>query len=248
MSFREHFWTLIHSYNPNRYEHLLERSWRYYLSFFFFIITCTIILFTILIIPVTYFYLKAIPLATAEIEELQLDAKVKANHQITLLQRPEFVLDMDANMTRTGTLTLTKEGVLYPKYLFYGTTLIKWSEIKDLKQESSTRNTIFSGMIIFLLPSIIFWFFVYSLFKIFLLSTVLAILAYFIMKILHHTLSLQHLVKIIVLSSPSIFLMGIAIYPLAPLFWWGFLLTGVLFALGIALNAEFAQQEHHKKG
>lgn len=243
---RDYLWTLVKAYNPNQYDKLLERRGHEFLVFMALTLVFCMILFTILLIPVTYKYISSIPGKTAEVEQLELSAQVKADHQVTLLDRPQIILDTSANTTRTGEFTITNDGVMYPKYLFFGTSMMRWSEVRDLKQQTPTRDRALTAFIIFILPSIIFWFFLFQFFKLGLIFLLLCVLGYAIPKAFQHGIRFADSAKVAVLAMPSLMVMDLALYPLAPLFWWGLVLTSVFFFVGIALISEVQTLEHRR--
>jgi hypothetical protein len=238
MDLSDYLWMFVKSYNPNQYARLLEHSLRHFFSFVGLIILSCLFLFSLLMVPITYNYIDSIPARTANIERLTLDAEAVAAEPVTLLERPQIVLHLDANQTRSGDITLSNDGILYPKYLFFGTQQLAWSEVKDLKQPTQGRDRMITAAIVFLLPSIIFWFFLYSLLKTTIIVALLLLLGYSLPRIFKHKISGKDTFKLVLLTLPSLLIMDLALYPLAPLFWWGLLLTAVLFFVGVAIVSE----------
>jgi hypothetical protein len=237
---------LVKAYNPNQYEKLLEHRMRDYVSFFLLTLVLCMVVFAILIIPATYGFISSMPAKTAEVEQLEISANVKADHSVTLLERPNVVLDLEANTTEAD-FALTNKGVIYPRYFLFGERLMPWAEVRDLKTQTDTRDNFLAAAVIFILPSIIFWFFLFQLLKLALIFGLLVLLGYTLPRIAKHHLSLRETVKLAVLALPSIMIMDLAFYPLAPLFWWGFLLTAALFFVGVALISEIQVTRKHPK-
>jgi hypothetical protein len=238
---------LIKAYNPNQYSKLVERPARDFVAFFFLSIAFSLVLFTIFVIPLTFSYIQDLPQTAEQVEQLQLSAEVKASHPVTLLSRPSIILALDANETRQGTITLSDTGLAYPKYLFFGNGLIQWEDIHDLKNQNSTRDHVLAALVLFLLPSIIFWFFWYSMVKLGLIFLSLLVLGYFIPHLFKYHVPFSEVVKTAVLAIPSLLVMDLALFPLAPLFWWGLLLTVIFFIIGIALLSELKEHKHQGK-
>lgn len=248
MNLTDYALMLVKAYNPNQYAKLVERSKREFFSFLLLTMLFSLIIFVLLIIPVTVTYINNIPSTTEQINQLEFNASVDTDHPVTLLARPSIILDLDANETPRGEITLSNTGILYPKYLLFGNGIIRWEEVHNLKNQTPTRDHALTALILFLIPSIIFWFFLYSIFKISLIFLALIILGYCIPRIFKHEISFLDVVKIGILALPSIFFMGVALFPIGPLFWWGLLLTVIFFLFGIALLSEVKEVHHKHQG
>jgi hypothetical protein len=238
---------LVRAYNPNQYSKLLERPGREFLAFFLLTITFSLVLFTIILIPLTFSYIRQLPETAQQVEQLELDANVAAAAPVALLNRPSIILALDANDTPQGEITLSNTGIIYPKYLFFGNAIIRWDDIHDLKNQTPTRDHVLAALILFLLPSIIFWFFLYSMLKLSLIFVCLLLLGYLLPRIFKYTISFVEVAKLAVLTVPSLLIMDLALFPLAPLFWWGLLLTVIFFFVGIALLSDLQEPKRQSK-
>jgi hypothetical protein len=238
----DYLMTLVKAYNPNQYEKLIERPLREHLRFLLATFFLCMLIFTILFIPITFNYIRAIPAMTAEMQTLELDASVAADHRVTLLPRPNIVLDLTTNATERDDedLLITQDALIYPRYLLFGDRSLIWGEVRDLKTDSPSRD-------LFLIPSVLFWFFLYELLILFIIFWLLVLLGYCLPRLAHHRITFRETIKIAILAMPSVMIMGLGLFPIAPLFWWGVLLTAIVYALGIALHAELAVDDHGGK-
>jgi hypothetical protein len=187
------------------------------------------------------------------VEQLVLRAEVNASAPVDLLTHPHVVLDTAANGTRSGIITLSNEGILYPKYLFFGTATMSWDDLQDLKQQTAQRDRFLTAAVIFLLPSILFWFFLLSLFLIGMLFCVLTLGAYCIPRMFKHRITFMEAVKVSIISIPSMLLFGLGLYPLGvvTVLLAALLLTLVAYGIGIAIISERdvpnEPRKHHAK-
>jgi hypothetical protein len=245
MNIADYLEMLVKAYNPNQYSKLVERPVRDYVVFITLTTLLALIIFTAIIVPVTLNYVQSIPARTADVEQLELKADVKAAQPVMLMEQPKVTLDLDANGTRSGSLTLTDEGILYPKYLFFGTAQLPWSDVNDLKQQTPVRDRMLAGIIIFLLPSIIFWIFVFGLILCAALFLLFVILGYLAPKLFKHRLSFSESCKMATVAMPSALIFSIALSPLgaAALIWGGFALSIILFTVGVAILSEMDVEE-----
>jgi hypothetical protein len=240
---------LVETYNPNKYAKLVERPMREFISFLIMTVLVALFLFCFFIIPVTYHYANTIPERMENVQQLVLSAEVNATGPTVLVAQPHITMDLEANTTRSGFLTLTRQGILYPKYLFFGTSAFPWSNVQDLKQQTAERDRLITGIIIFLLPSLLFWFFLFSFFLCALLFLSLVVLGYFVPRIFKHKLTFFEAVKVAIISMPSILLFGLGLYPLAVLtvLWIATLLTIILCGIGVAIVSELDMPEERRK-
>ncbi|MDD9954518.1 MAG: hypothetical protein OXR66_09390 [Candidatus Woesearchaeota archaeon] len=233
------YWLLlIKSYNPDSYGKLLDKRIHAFAEFTAKTLLLAMILFIVTFIPMSIKYISTLPDTFDEVQTFTVDGKVEADHPVELLREPHVVLDL--NGEANADFVLTNGGVFYPKYLYFGKTYVPWADLKDMKQQTSARDRLLTGFVLFLVPSIIFWFFLYSVVKLIFIFTLLVLIGYYVPKVVKHRIPFKEVVKIAALAMPSVTLIGVGLYPLAPhmLFWWGLGLTFLLFAIGIALMSE----------
>jgi hypothetical protein len=248
MNIGDYLEMLVQAYNPNKYVKLTEQKAREHISFLVITVILALAVFTAIMVPFTLRYAKSIPDRTKDIEQFQLDAHVNATRAVTLTDHPEVVLDLDANSSRTGTFTLTRSNILYPKYLFFGTGSMPWNDVRNLKQASAARDTMIASMVIFLLPSIIFWVFATGLFLCIILFVLLLLYGHFVPKLFRHRLTVAENWRLATITMPSVLIFSLALYPLGAiaLVWGGLILTIVMFSIGVAVLSEMnvAERKH----
>lgn len=232
----------VRSYNPNQYEGLMQTRFRDLLAFLGITLAIGMLLFTLLFLPVSYQYINRLPVTLDQVERFEVSGVVEAPHPVVLLEEPSIVLDVGGNSTdaRDHDFILTGTGITYPKYFFFGDEFVEWADLRNLKNPTPTRDRLLAGIVIFLLPSIIFWFLAYSVVLISFIFLFLVLIGYFAPRPFKHRIELAEVLKVAVLSMPSVIIIGIGLYPLAPglLFWWGFGLTIAIFAVGVFLISE----------
>jgi hypothetical protein len=236
---------LVESFNPNRYGKLVEQPLRKHLSFLLYSAGLSLAVFTLILVPVTLFYIAALPSHLEPVHQLQVDATVNASAPVMLIAHPPITLDMEANGTRGGLVTLSNDGILYPKYLLFGTDLIQWSAIKDLKQQSAGRDKLLAGIIVFLLPSIIFWFFLLNMLGFALLGACMLLLGWGVPKAFGHRLTPGEALRLVIITCPSMMLFSFGLYALgvSTLFWVGICMSVALFSIGVILVCELPDQK-----
>ena len=236
---------LIRAYSPNQYERLIEQRLRVFLAFLGMLIGVTAIVFSIVVVALTIGYVGGLPEILAPVHELRLSGNVTADAPVVLLERPTVVLDMTVNGTETAAardpdLIFTQGGVVYPRYVYGGASFIAWSEMTDLKQQSPLRDRLLGGIVLFLAPSLVFWGLVYHLGRVLLIALVLWAFGYWVPRAFRHRIGGLTSCKLLILTLPSVLIFGVGLSPLAPgpLFWWGLILTIMLYTLGVLMLSE----------
>jgi hypothetical protein len=249
MRLEEYLLWLVKACNPNQYEKLLEHRQREFLQFFLYTLVLSVFVFTIISIPLGLSAISDLEARASRIDKLELSADVQAAEPITLTDRPQIVLDLSENATRSGTITLTNEGLLYPKYFLFGTETVRWSDIRDLRQNTPSRDSALFIAVLFLLPSIIFWGFLVSFGFILLLFLILAIAGWAAPRALNHHIAFGDVMKLVVITLPAALLLSLALLPLGAtiLFWGGILFSVILFIIGIAMLSELRLVSHEGK-
>lgn len=235
---------LIHSLNPNMYDKLTQHSVRELLWFFAKTLLLGMVLFLVTFIPIAFVFINQLPERLDEVERFEMQGTVQAGRPIMLASYPGIVLH--ANATREQALeeeaeiVLTDQGVVYPEYLFFGAEYVPWSELSDLKQATPERDRLLAGIIVFLLPSIIFWYFLVRVLQVALVMLFLVLFGYWAPRVFRHRIRLKELAKVVVLAMSPMILISMGLAPLAPrpLFWWGFFLTLGIFILVLAMLSE----------
>lgn len=241
---------LVQSYNPNQYEKMMEEPFGNLLRFLLITTIIGLFMFTIFLLPAAYRYIGELPVTLDQVEKFEIDGTVVASQPVNLLAEPSVVLDIQGSVSPSDyDFVFTSQGMTYPKYLFFGSEYIAWEDLRDLKKPTPIRDRALTGIVIFLIPSLLFWFLVYTILELILIFIILLVLGYIIPRALKHEIRFSEVLRVGILSLPSVIIIGIGLYPLAPgpLFWWGFLLTAIVFGIGIFCIAE-RQTEPRKKG
>ncbi|MBR9700608.1 DUF1189 family protein [Candidatus Woesearchaeota archaeon] len=230
----------VSSYNPNNYERMIHERHREFVKFFIKTLGIGMVIFLFTFMAVTMNYIGNIPQKLDTVERFEFGGVIKTNQSVMIVADPDIVLDLEKNDSETShEVVITKHGVIYPKYLFFGKTLVPWSDLKNLKQQTPARDHMLYGIVLFLLPSILVWFFVLSIVKIFLLLGFMLLAGYYLPRIFSYRILFTHVTKIALLTMPSVVVIGMGFHPIgSELFWWGAFLTLTFFTLGIALLSE----------
>ncbi len=241
MHIGEYLLMLVKSYNPNQYHKLVENNTKDMFSFIKYTFAISAIVFLCLFIPISLIYIATLNERFEPVTTLKLTGEIEANNAVTIAEHPHIVLDLAANNTPSRTITITRDGIHYPTFYLFGDSTIPWSSIFDLKSNMTSHAFLLTT---FLLPSIIFWILVWSMLKIFFLLAILVILAITLPRIFRFRISGSDAVKVAIFSSPSLLLFDFALMPIAPLFWWGALLTTIYFWIAVLLVIEPIPKDH----
>lgn len=250
MHIPEYILQLVQSYNPNQYENMIEMPFGKLVRFLLITTCIGLLMFTLFLVPAAYQYIGELPVTLDKVEQFEIDGTVVATQPVELLSEPSVVLDIQGNISSSEyDFIFTSQGLTYPKYLFFGSEYVKWEDLRDLKKPTPIRDRALAGIVIFLIPSLLFWFLVYTILELVLIFVLLLVLGYIIPRAFHHEIRFNEVVRVGILSLPSVIIIGIGLYPLAPgpLFWWGFLLTAIVFGIGIFCIAERRTESRGKQ-
>lgn len=230
---------LIRSYNPDHYVRLMELPWKRYVKFAAATLAVSLAIFLATFIFVSARYINDLPDTLEQVDTFHLSAEVETDHEVVLLSYPSIVLDMNATGGKHD-VVFTREGLFYPTFIFFGESFVPWDGIADLKQQTAERDRMLFALVLFLLPSIIFWFAVLSLLKLILVFGALVLLGYVLPRMFRYRMRFGETVKTAILAMPSVMFIGLGLSPVAPrpMFWWGTLVTVLVFALGVLLLSE----------
>lgn len=247
MRANEYIIMLVKAYNPNQYNKLVDRSMGDYASFLSITVLLAILLFIGALLPTAYMLSDTLDERLSGVDTLTIDGTVITDSPVTLLDHPLVRIDSAANTTPSRTITIAGEGVIYRKYLFFGERMLRWDSFKDLSNPSDDAKRMMHTIAAFLLPSIVFWFTVFVLIEVLILYSIMVLLGVFIPKIVGFHAPAATVAKIGILSLPSILFIDLGLYPIAPLFWWGFALTTVYFLIGVVMISEPKAVSHSRK-
>lgn len=230
---------LVHSYNPDTYVRLMEKKWRTFVKFFLLTLGLALLLFVLTFIPMALQWIGHLPETLGEVDAFSVSGNISADHPVELIEVPHTVLDV-SDTGADAKFLFTEEGVHYPTFFYFGESFVAWGELTDLKQQTESRDRMLVLIVLFLLPSILFWVSLWSILKLLLVFLLLVMSGFTFPRFLGYRLTFPETMKAAVLCMPSVMLFGVGLSPLAPrpLWWWGLALTAGLFCICVFLLSE----------
>ncbi len=229
---------LVFSFNPNSYSRLVTLPFREVLKFFFITLFWGTVIFTIVFLVMSVTYISDIPEKLENVEEFNLEGNLITDETITLIKEPSVAI-APPETDPEHFITITKKGMWYPEWLLFGRQFVSWDDVKDIKQDSPERNEVLRGFLVFLLPSVIFWFVLIGLAKLAILFLVMLLVGYFLPQFMKQKVLFKQNLKAACFAMPSAIIIGMGLSPLGfELFWWGAALSIIIFGLAIALLSE----------
>ncbi|HIH24254.1 TPA: hypothetical protein HA251_04440 [Candidatus Woesearchaeota archaeon] len=247
MRTNEYLFMLVKAYNPNQYNKLVERSIGDYASFLSITVLLAILIFIGALLPSAYMLSDDLDERLSSVDTLTIDGTIATDSPVILLDHPLVRIDSAANTTPSRTITIANDGLIYRKYLFFGERTLRWDSFKDLSNPSDDAKAMMHAIAAFLLPSIVFWFTVFVLIEVMIIYGIMVAVGTLAPKIVGFHAPASSVAKIGVLSLPSILFIDLGLYPIAPLFWWGFALTTVYFLIGVVMISEPKGASHSRK-
>jgi len=143
------------SFNPRSYTNLCKelRTGRAILQFFFTFLLLFVIM-VIILVPVLLFAADKMQERLNTFDEFELGGTFEADLPITLLSRPLVRVDFNNATLDKELVLLTKEGIEWRRWFFFGSASRSWDETNDVRE---LPPGFLFPLILFVTPAIAFW-------------------------------------------------------------------------------------------
>ncbi|HIH31126.1 TPA: hypothetical protein HA235_00310 [Candidatus Woesearchaeota archaeon] len=231
MQFKEYFYTLFKSLNPESYSELSERKLSEAFKYFLFIFIASFIVMLLLFIPSLLAFNSFWEQKSVNLNQFELDASINVNNGFYLLKDPSIKIDKsDANFTDARVM-ITEDSIHYRSLFFFGKTKVLPLPSYDLKDTDTARSLLY-----LLLPSLIIWgfilFFAYFVFLILFTWVIGFVIVYF----LNNKITAKRLLKIVFFASTILVSIQLVLLPffrllLLPVIAYWILILIIIFTL-----------------
>ncbi len=245
MTLKRRLGLFLKTLNPDKYPDLCEQlSLPAAFGQFLFSFLLLFLLMAVLFIPGMFIQASKLQQAVGSFDELSLGGNFSASAPVTLLAKPLIVVDLRENASiGKAVVLLTKEGVSWKQWYFFGNESRPWSELTDAKAFSGGAYLLLG---LFFLPALAFWAGVFLLIQYLALIVFFSLLALLIARLFRLHLAYTDSLKISLFSSIAMMFVEMTLFPFYLLFWLPFLLYLVSLVIGIALVGE--RDLKHEKG
>lgn len=154
MAFKELFYTIFKSLNPESYDELTHRQLSDSIKYFFFITFLSLMLAFILLLPALYSMPGYWNDKVSNFEELNINFSFQLKDSFYLLDDPAIRVEQTGSNLTGARVLITEDGIFYKSFIFFGQKkVIPLHDAYDLAGQQPT----FSKLLFFIIPAIIFW-------------------------------------------------------------------------------------------
>jgi len=251
MDLKEFFRTILMTFNPGSYEKLVERKLGHTFNYFIDIVFLVLLATLLISIP------RLVTMPTTVANEMNafdtFDIKIEKtmNKPIMIPEgRPMVVIDTTKNYTslEKGKILFTSNGVFYKLLpLTLERKIVREGTLLDDKAQA---GTLFTVILVALLPSLFLLAFVYLLLKYALIAFVSALIAFIAVRVVRFGVTFEEIVKVAFYSSTIMIVLGLMTKPFIPFIYY---LEYVAFALFMVMGImkvgtpEYAVRPKRKK-
>lgn len=234
MALGERLTTLLQTLNPDAYTKLCAQlRLRDTIKQFFFNFFAIFILMLLLLIPGVLIGAPQLEQRMHTFQDSWIDGNFTAAEPIVLISDPKIIVDLSENATLgKEKLLITQGGVEWKRYYFFGKTTREWTDIQNVKDISSGFYT---AIILFLAPSIAFWFGIVFILKYLIMAFIFGTLAFFIPKLWRHAISYNNAIKVALYSTTAMMLIEMILFPFYRISWLPIALFFIFLVIGITL-------------
>jgi len=250
MALGRRFLLYLKSLNPDSYSQLCEdMSVSSVFGQFFFTFFLIFLMMFALFIPAAIIGSEEFHARLAGFDQFTLGGNFSSPNPVTLVDNPLIVADLDGNATFDGEkLLLTKEGITWKTFYWFGESSLPWSELNDFKALPPNGVT---ALFVFFAPAFAFWGGLLLLAKYLFLIAFVSILGFFLPRFFKFVVSFSQTLKIALFSSAIMMSVEMLLFPFYRNFWLPLALFVCFFVIGLILVGERDLSEslgpHHKK-
>ena len=162
MTPKEYFYTIFKSLNPESYSELVGKSMGDAIKYFFFITTFSILMMFILFIPGIINFQSSMESKFSNFDSMTVNYSFQLKQPFNLLDDPLIKVADDNYSMSNERVLITDEAIFYKQFLFFGKP-VEFPVEKDFDiAKSVIAKSNLNKFLVFLLPSLFFWTFIFS--------------------------------------------------------------------------------------
>ena len=246
MKVRDYFITIAKTFHPNSYKQFVKAPLKDAFKYFWFLMIISMIVFLILLVPKVFNLSNSLGSKLDNFDTLELDVEMELNDPFYMFYKPKVLFNFNnSNMTDEQVL-ITQESISYKPFFFFGKRQVVFDDYHDLLANKDDVRELLPMVGLFILPSILFWVFIFYAAK-FLLTILLAsLIALLIMRKKH---KFNYILKIGLYASTFMLILELALLPYYKLsLWIPTVVFLIYFVLGVWLTSDKEFVSKKKKG
>jgi hypothetical protein len=156
MEWKELFYDIFRTLNPDSYDELVGQEFKHAFRYFTFILLLSVLFMFILSVPAFLSFPSYLQDRTSGLESLYLNKGFTTDSPVKIFDDPDIYLSNDANVS-DGEIVITHDAIYAPEYYFFGKMKPRPLDMQlDLKNAETIRSKIYPALL-FIIPSLFFW-------------------------------------------------------------------------------------------
>lgn len=242
MTFKDMFYTLFKTFNPDSYKELTEYPFSKAMKYFGFILFWSLIIMSLLFIPSLLAFPKFWQSTTTHFDNLALNYDVSVKNSFNILNDPLIKISKDkVNMTDER-LLVTEEALYYKQFFFFGKTQTIPIDKQTNLLESNLQVSV-GLFILFIIPALLFWSFVFFALYFWIIIFITFLIGLIMNKIFKLNHPASNIIRITVYSSTILVLLQLILMPFFRLVFIPIIAYWILFLIVLLIT----KQEEKKK-
>lgn len=244
---RDYWTTIAKSLNPKNYKEMSDESLKFTVNYFLFFLILSIIIMMLIMIPTGISHIKNLDKKFETLETLTFSANVTQKEPTIITKKPLIVFDLTKENKTTETILINRDKIFYNNYLLFGSKEINFDSYSDVIENKQNIKNLLLTIFILLLPSIIFYLFLYFLIKYVIIIIISSLLAWIITRFTKQEIKIKNIIKTAIYSTTIMIILDIIFLPLYFFFLLPIIVYLIFFIIGIWIVSEKDFKMKHKE-
>ncbi len=241
MRLKEYFKLIWYSLNPNKHRKVAQRPFFDLVKYFFFVVLLSVLFSVVLMIPSLAGYQSSLQKELSAFGNFSVDVEASLDESITILKKPQVEVDFSRGNLTDEFILVTDDRVMYNKFIFFGEEQAVFEDYRSVKSDKSTN--LYSKVVIFVLPAIIFWVTILFLIKDFFFMALFAVLGWVFFISSKNKVTIQNSLKTSVFAATPMVFLDLALWPWVIMYYIPLIIYLIYFFIGLVMVSEREYEE-----
>ncbi len=220
---------MLKVFNPFQYKNLLRHRKKYLFNIYFIFLVVALALFTIVLLPKTFYIGHNVKNAINSFDELSIDVNATHQERLSVSKFPEIVIDLNNASNVEGNIMITNDDL----YLDFW-PIKKQSNLNDfanLRDRSDSLSKVIGLFALLIFPGILISIGLFYLIESLLIACIFTLLGFVVVRVIKRDLILKRLFKIAILSAPILFIFNSVFIPTILNLWFPIIIYFMFFIM-----------------
>lgn len=241
MKLTEYFGMVWKSLNPNKHREMAELSYFTLFKYIFFVMLCSLFISIVLLLPTISGYNAFLGKELAAFDTFSFSVNASLDEPVTIFSKPEVLVDFSKDEIGSEWIWVGNESMAIKKYVFFGTNEYVFNDYQSVKSEESSE--LYSKIIIFLLPAVLFWIAFLFILKHLFFATLFTIAGWFFFQSSKNEISFSSIFKIALFTLTPMIILDLALWPITVMYVIPVLVYLAYFFIGLVMVSDRKYQK-----